>query len=113
MERLRFYPLIQIASDFQVSFLEPIRDIRRNHESLPPPVQGDLLKPMLSSITAFGPIGTRPGLVKSSFRKTILSRQTGRVLRTVQYRDFHRLAGVQLRNALINLPSTWPVTGKP
>jgi hypothetical protein len=40
------------------------------------PVQDYLLKLILSSITAFGPIGTRPGLGKSSLRKTILSRQT-------------------------------------
>ena len=31
---------------------------------------------MLSSITSPGPTGTRPGLGRSSFRKTILSRQT-------------------------------------
>lgn len=39
-------------------------------------IQADLLKPILSSITAPGPTGTRPGLGRSSFRKAILSRQT-------------------------------------
>jgi hypothetical protein len=35
-----------------------------------------LAKPILSSITAFGPIGIRPGVARLSLRKTILSRQT-------------------------------------
>ena len=36
----------------------------------------DLLNPRSSSITAFGPIGTRPGFARPSLRNTILSRQT-------------------------------------
>src|SRR5262249_16889545 len=40
--------------------------------------KANLLNPILSWITALGPTGTRAGFGRSSFRNTILSRQTFR-----------------------------------